>query len=150
MAGLIQGADGLMRAEPAVPVEAMKTYQIVAPQRAAACAEVECEFWQQGWASDIDETTDLGAGQALYIRQGSGRRFAESRTDAGLTRFTFYPGQDCFGSHKLPAADERYRRRGGDWRGNPLGDRYEFTRPDDWVDDFATSLDQFQAAKERG
>lgn len=150
MSGLIVCPDGLTRVEPVIPVEHMTTYQVVSPQRDAFCHEVDCEYFQRGWTSTFDEGTELGRNQANYVRSRSGRRFRESRTEAGLTVFDFYPGQECFATHKLPAADERFIRRGGDWRGNPRQERRVFQRPDDWIDDFATHQDRLLVAIERG
>lgn len=151
MAGMITDPrTGLMRIAPTLPERAFTTYQIAAPLRPATCEECDCEAWEQGWATLIDESTQLGRDQAAYIRSRSGRRFQERRTDAGLTEFGFYPGQACFTIHKLPAGAERFFRRAGDWRTDPRHDRHEFTRPDDWVDSFATHQDRLLTAMNGG
>lgn len=64
--------------------------------RPATCEEVSCQHFLEGWQSLIDESTNLGQKQAHYIREESGRGFTEHRSEAGLTVFTFPPGQRCF------------------------------------------------------
>ena len=145
----------LFRIEPALPAAAMKTYHIAAPLsthwRPATCAEVDCLAFLHGWQTSADETTDLGQRQAHYIRHDRSRKHAERRAETGLTVFQFEPGQTCFGSHRLPVGrPERFLVTGGDWRGNPRGDRREHVRPDDWVDDMQTSLDDIRTRHERG
>jgi hypothetical protein len=105
-------------------------YQILNPVsthfRPATCEEVDCAGYLHGWQSTIDESTDLGQRQADYIRRRSGRSYTEDRSPAGLTVFTFSPGQSCFrsGEHKtnlglepafvVDAGDRRYRHSSGD------------------------------------
>ena len=94
----------LNRIEPGLPPTAMQTFAVAAPLtsgrhwRKASCREVDCHHWREGWATVFDETNDTGRGRAQYVRNVSGRRFRESRTEAGLTRFDFSPGQTCFAS----------------------------------------------------
>lgn len=130
------------RITPAVPVQAMKTYQILAPKdshwRKASCEEFGCKAYTNGWRSQIDETTDLGKRQAHYIRKQSGRKFTEESTSPGMTVFTFEAGQSCFGQHEVPIGrPEIFLVRDGDWRGNPTGQVRTHKRPEDWVEDFA-------------
>jgi hypothetical protein len=130
------------RIEPKLPVEAVKTYGIRKPIathfRPGSCTEAGCANMAHGWRTVIDEATDLGQRQAHYIRKESGRRFTETRDDAGLTTFTFEAGQTCFAQHQISLEREPfYVVRGGDWRGNPRGDVRRHVSPDDWVDDFA-------------
>lgn len=66
----------------------------------AACEQVGCEAWLNGWESSIDESTPLGQAQAAYIRTQSGRTFRELRSAAGLTVFRFAPRQRCFAEHR--------------------------------------------------
>ena len=125
------------RIDPAMPVQAYQTYQITSPTDRtvkAACEQVGCAAWRQGWDSVIDERTDLGKQQAAYIRGQSGRTFREQKTAAGLTVFRFESGQRCFAEHRT--RPELYLVRDGDWRGNPTGRRRQHTRPTDWVEDF--------------
>lgn len=125
------------RIDPAMPVGAYQTYQITSPRDtmvAAACEQVGCAAWRQGWDSVIDERTELGTAQAAYIRTQSRRTFREMRTEQGLTVFRFESGQRCFAEHKT--RPEIYLVRDGDWRGNPTGRQRRHTRPQDWLEDF--------------
>lgn len=120
-----------------LPADAYQTYSITSPQDRtvkAACQQVGCEAWRQGWESAIDESTNLGSMQAAYIRQSSGRTFREMKRADGATVFRFESGQRCFTEHKT--RPEIYAVRDGDWRGNPTGRTRTHTRPQDWVEDF--------------
>jgi hypothetical protein len=135
------------RITPVGPVHAYKTYEIVSPisthYRDGTCDEAGCLAQQHGWKTTVDEATELGQRQAHYIRTQAGRRFLEERTAAGLTDFTFEPGQRCFATHKVPLErPELYVVRGGDWRGNPTGEVRRHSGADSWVDDFATHQDR--------
>ena len=72
---------GIFRIDPQLPTDAMKTYSIMAPKsthfRKATCAEMDCPSYLHGWATIIDERTELGQEQAHYIRKLSGRKFTE-------------------------------------------------------------------------
>lgn len=143
------------RIPPALPVHQMKSYRIVVPRathwRPATCAESDCQAYLLGWLTTVDEGTDLGRRQAHYIRRESGRRYREERTEAGLTDFTFEPGQKCFAEHELRNdRPERFLVTGGDHRGNPTGERYEHAGPEQWTDDFATHQDRLAAIIEKG
>jgi hypothetical protein len=155
------------RKPPGLGPAAMKTYAVSSPitthHRDATCAEVECVNHERGWVTVIDETTDLGAKQARYIRQvcrpvGAQvvvkvrARYTEARTAAGWTEFTFGPGQECFIPHKVPLGrPEIYVVRDGDSRGNPRGTlprRHD--RAEHWVEDMAGHLDGLKTLTERG
>lgn len=143
------------RIKPALPASAMKTYAIDAPRdthwRPATCAEVGCSHLEHGWKSIVDESTELGARQAWYIRTQSGRSFVETRDASGLTTFTFAPGQRCFTAHKVRTGrPELFVVRGGDWRGNPRGTTRVHASPEDWVDDFATHQDKLATRLAQG
>lgn len=130
------------RAEPAMPMGAYQTYAIDSPPDVmvkAACERVDCAAWRHGWESPVDESTDLGARQASYIRRHCGRTFTEHRTGEGLTVFRFPPGQRCFAEHRT--RPESYSVLAGDWRGYG-GVIRAHSRPADWVDDFATHQDR--------
>lgn len=157
MSGGLIHIGGASRFQPSLPAASMQTYAISAPLathwRPATCEESDCDAWLHGWQSFIDESTDLGQRQAHYIRRESGRKYAETRNEAGITEFTFEAGQRCFKSdqHRVRNyRDERYLVRGGDFRGNPTGMRREHKRPEDWVDDFSAHQDRLKAALERG
>lgn len=136
----------------------MKTYQILAPQnthfRSATCEEVQCWGYLKGWQTVVDERTELGMGQAYYIRKQSGRSFKEFKDENGLTVFRFKKGQNCFGSgdHRIRIdRPEIYVVKDGDWRGNPRGtDPFFHRHPDDFVDDFANHQDKLKTRLERG
>lgn len=141
----------LFRVDPALPVHAYKTYAIATPSDKlvrAACEQVGCAAYRNGWESVIDESTELGARQADYIRLYSGRTFRERRTDAGLTAFRFESGQRCFAEHQT--RPEVYGVRDGDWRGNPTGQARLHTRPTDWVEDFGEHQQTLADRLERG
>ncbi len=133
---------------PRLPASAMKTYEINAPLsthfRPATCEEMDCPAYVHGWSTTVDESTELGQGQAYYIRNESRRRYSEIRglspTDRRTT-FRFEPGQRCFKSDEHRTRIERpeiYVVRDGDARGNP---RRTATRRHasaaDWQEDFA-------------
>lgn len=126
-----------------MPAHTMKTYRIARPTathtRAGSCAEAECLAYQNGWISRFDEADAMGRMRAEYVRHESGRRYTETRDAVGITVFQFEAGQTCFaGGHRVPLErDSLYIVRGGDWRGNPTGDRRVHQSADDWVDDFA-------------
>ena len=135
----------LNRIQPAGPVHAYKTYQLASPisthYRDGTCDEAGCLPQRNGWRTTVDESTDLGMRQAYYIRKQSGRRYSEARTEAGLTAFTFEPGQRCFAAHKVPLErPELYVVRDGDWR--HLGKPRQHSGPDAWVNDFAEHQDR--------
>jgi hypothetical protein len=139
----------LNRIAPALPVGAMKTYEIRSPRathwRKATCAEVACPPYLNGWRTILDETTELGQRLAHTVRKVAGRAYTEHHAAPNLTIFTFEAGQRCFAadSHQLPTGrPELYVVRGGDWRGNPRGDVRKHARAADWVDDFATHQQQ--------
>jgi hypothetical protein len=144
------------RLPPQLPVTAMRTFQILAPLsthfRAATCEEVNCLRIINGFMVPVDESTDLGRKQAHYIRNLSGRAFTEARDRAGLTVFTFQPGQRCFDPHRVRAdRPERYLTRPGDWRGNPSGrPPVEHTKAEFWVEDFAENQDRIARQIEKG
>lgn len=141
------------RFTPALPVQAMQTFQ-VADRRdlavVAACAEVGCPHWTHGWDTIVDERTQLGEMQAAYIRQGrSGRSYRElGRTAEGLTVFRFDAHQRCFTEHRT--IPELYVVRGGDWRGNPTGMRRVHTRAADWVEHLREQTEKTVERARRG
>lgn len=142
----------LFRIEPAMGPESYKTYAIQAPrsthQRKATCAEVDCEYYLNGWQVKADERTELGARQAGYIRTLSGRRFEEKHED-GFTQFLFYPGQTCFSEHFVSLDREpQYLVLGGDWRGNPRGEAPRIHESfDDWANDFGEHQERLRKAQ---
>lgn len=159
----------LARAVPLGQAHQYQTYTIRdASDRTTiiACAQVGCPAWTDGWESVFDESDACGSGPgvqcvrvrllgavcgscgAQYIRLESGRDFTEQRTGEGLTVFRFAAHQRCFREHRT--APRAYIRRGGDWRGNPLGTVYRHSRPEDWAEDFAANQDRLARAHQRG
>ncbi len=143
------------RVPPILPVTAVKTYSVSSPiqthRRSATCAEVDCSAWRDGWATRVDPRTELGAGQAYYVRHDRSRRHREEACEDGTVRFVFEPGQRCFRQHsKSLERPELYVVRDGDWRGNPTGRRRVHRTPGEWVEDFAGHLDEIERLRERG
>ncbi|MDX3643098.1 hypothetical protein [Streptomyces sp. MB09-02B] len=133
------------------PVGAYQTFSVRSRPDGAVrtvCERVGCEAWRKGWESVIDERTDLGQAQAVYIRQRSGRTFREAKTDAGLTVFRFESGQRCFAEHQT--RPELYLVRDGDYRGNPTGRRRVHTRAADWVEHMQEEFGRFGEDRRRG
>lgn len=140
------------RLDPALPPQARKSYTILSPadtEVVSACADVGCEQYKRGWRTVIDETTELGAKQAHYIRHEAKRDFVEGKTDAGLTVFTFAALQRCFREHRTRPV--QYLVREGDYRGNPRGAApIKHQNPQDWVDDFAAHQDSLATRLAKG
>lgn len=135
-------AREVFRAPQKIGPENYKTYQLLAPanthMRPATCSEVECSNYARGFKVVCDTSTNLGAAQAKYIVEKSGRRYSVVTRDT-LIEFTFLAGQQCFAQHRLPNGREPlFIVRGGDHRGNPRGIPVSrHASADDWVDDFA-------------
>ncbi len=141
----------LNRDIPVGPVGAYKTYAILQPtdtRERAACQDVGCLAYRRGWESAFDESTDLGKAQASYIRWESGRDFKESRNAAGMTVFRFKANQRCFAEHFTHP--QIFDVRGGDWRGNPTGQRRRHATVADWVEDSGEHLQRIADQAERG
>lgn len=121
--------------------------------RPATCAEAGCGNYRNGWVSKFDEATELGQRQAYYVRKVAGRRFTESRDEAGLTVFTFEAGQACFasGEHRVPLERPvNHHVWRGDWRHQPRRDEVTTMHGEDWIDMFANHQDKLHTALERG
>jgi hypothetical protein len=136
------------------PLQVSQTYQITSPLathfRKGTCEEADCEAYQHGFRFRVDERTDLGQGQAHFFRKESGRRFVEERDDAGMTVFTFEPGQQCFQTHQVPLErPAAFLVRAGDiqHRGGVLR---RHTSGDSFMDDLHTTTDHVITAQQRG
>lgn len=131
---------------------AYQTFGIRPYWRQAACAEVDCDHWREGWITAVDETSQLGRRQADYLRSGqSGRRFVEGRTEAGWTQFAFHPGQTCFAAanHRVPwERPEIYLLQAGDHRA-AAGPARVYDRGDQWADDFHAHTTRIAEARSR-
>lgn len=139
-----------IRAAPAMPVGAYKTYTMSMPADltvVAACSQVGCQAWRHGWETHVDEATPLGKAQASYIRRQCGRTFRERRTAAGITVFAFEPGQRCFAEHRTRPI--RFSVRGGDWRAD-LGLIRAHSSGRDWAEDFGEHQDRLAGQIRKG
>ena len=140
----------MFRIEPAAPAAAYKTYTIDRERDTAvvaACSQVGCAAWRNGWQTAVDESTDLGKSQAGYIRTRSRRTFREGPAAGGLTVFTFESGQRCFADHRTTS--EHYAVVLGDWR-RSFGTLRTHSRPADWVEDFGEHQQMIASQIERG
>ena len=142
----------LERLAPKLPVQAMTTYSIKAPAethwRVATCAEASCKNYRHGWRIHIEKITKMANGELLLRDiKGSGKRFRVVDEGVGQTYWEFEAGQSCFdgdvGRHRIRIGrPELYIVRGGDWRGNPRGERRVHTDIDGWIDDMSTNRDK--------
>lgn len=148
----------VFRIQPQMPPGSYRTFQILAPLnthwRPGTCSEAQCNSYVNGWKTLVDESTKLGQAQASYIRHEAKRLFTEGKDESGITVFTFEAGQQGFGSeHKhqirTPQPD-RFRVRGGDWRGNPSGEVREFKQARDWIDEFGEHQERLKTIFDRG
>jgi hypothetical protein len=142
----------MFRIDPQMPAANYKTYSIIRPTtthwRSATCVEVDCQHYKNGWAT----TVQRGSDDEALIRT-LGRRFVETNEPGGFVRFVFYPEQPCFraSAHKVPIEREPlYVVRGGDWRGNPRGEKRVHSNGEDWVDDFANHQDKLATRLAQG
>jgi hypothetical protein len=155
----------VFRLRPQLPVTAVKSYRLSAPLPThfgrVTCEQAGCPQYEQGWWSHCDLSTDLGARQYHYIRNESGRRFTEQRSDPegcppelagrGLTWFWFEAGQKCFAAHtERNDREARGLVRDGDHRGNPTGFTREHASLADWQEDFEEHQDRLATAIQGG
>ena len=107
----------------------------------ASCRDVDCEKWRVGWVSVLDESTANGSLLAGRVRALRGYVFEETRTDTGLTRFVFAPGQSCGQDHEIRPGI--FLHRTGDERPNVVeGER--------WIDGFRDISERINQAKKEG
>jgi hypothetical protein len=80
----------------------------------AACEDVGCDQWRNGWETVCDEATDMGGKVAMLIRSGqTGRDFTEMRDLlTGATVFRFAPHQRCFREHRTRPGELLVYQRG--------------------------------------
>jgi hypothetical protein len=147
----------LKRIEPKGPVSAYKTYAATAPVkthwRPATCEEVRCDAYRSGWVTTVDLATELGQRQAHFIKNDKTRGWSMQRVGPTVVKFVFGPGQKCFAAdgHLLPNNRlSNYLVIGGDWRGNPRGERRRHKNGLDWAEDCAEHVDRINTALERG
>lgn len=143
------------RVQPQGPAHAYQTFAIRRPQAPdawvpASCEDIDCEAWRLGWVTRVPFGSDLS--EAVI---SSGRKWLSAVPDGLETVFTFPPGTPCFraSTHRQlrrPDIPDLFVVRGGDWRGNPTGERRVHTRPEDWAEHFHEATDQVAAEIEKG
>lgn len=124
-------------------------------RRLALAQERDCAPHRCGWSTPVAagsaqeaDLKALCAGADGHQRQWS----AVLKEDNGILRYVFEPGQTCFvaNSHRLPLERlEIFSKRRGDQFVH-LGNRRVYDRPDQWVDDFATNLDDWRRVQNGG
>jgi hypothetical protein len=126
--------------QPARSAAAYKTFEVRQPVdthfRKATCADVDCPNYLNGWRVRVEGLTP----EALHTAKTCGRKFVELSAAAGETWLMFEAGQPCFRTTEHRVLLDRpqiFIARGGDFRGNPRGDRRVHANADDWVDEFA-------------
>jgi hypothetical protein len=141
------------RIEPAGKPQDYQTYAATVPlathYRDATCAEVDCAAHSYGWKTTVDVSTELGARQAKYITEKSGRRYtAIAEPGDYMLTFTFPAGQKCFATHRvLLEREPNFMIRQGDYR------QYGRTTPmngRDWLDSFGEHQQKLREQRERG
>ncbi len=145
------------RVQPAGPPQAYRTFQIATPrvpefERPATCEQVGCEAFLNGWVTRVPAASDLE--HTIRLERGRHPWVSEQRDEASVA-FTYAPGTPCFraGQHRItvqPEVPQLFVVRGGDWRGNPTGERRVHQRPEDWVEDFAEHTQQLADRIEKG
>jgi hypothetical protein len=137
--------------------ESYKSYSMRAPFRThwrpATCEEYECEAFRNGFVTTVDLNTDLGQKQYNYLSHDKSRSYHMQRVSMTLVKFVYGPGNRCFNSqgHRVPVGrPPRLLVVGGDWRGNPRGDRRVHSNVDDWVDDARNHQDKIARIIQRG
>lgn len=136
------------------PVQHQRTFQIDQPIdthfRVAACQEVGCKAYANGWRMGFDLTDPDKAAAARAIRDRSGRTFTAEVTE-GRVVLTFPAGQRCFVKHRKSLEREPiYVVRGGDFRGNPRRERTVHRTADSFVDRWDNELSTVKEVLERG
>lgn len=132
----------IFRPDPQLPVQAMKTYAVVAPKTTvpATCQEIDCAHYLHGWRLRVDGLPD----DLVHAATHSGRKYTRLDVAEGETWLVFEAGQPCFkaADHQRPVSTgpDRFGVLGGDWRQN-LGVLRRHTKAQDWVEDFATHQD---------
>lgn len=143
----------MSRIEPKIPPSAMKTYQILAPRqthwKTVTCEEANCEAYQNGWKTILDEQMNQGQAGAYYIRKEGGRKYSEEKDTVGRTIFTFPPGQKCFREHRERIdRPELFIVRDGDHR--HYGPPRKHANADDWLEDFGNHQLNLQEQSRKG
>lgn len=125
-----------------IPLDKYQLKQRPAPRsRLAACDEVECWAYLNGFEIHVDEATELGQRQAHYLRGDSSRtRPTEFRAGA-LTVFRYPAGQRCTEPRSPThwvAVDQFFIARGAN------------TSPELWVEEFGENQQRIAEIQARG
>lgn len=143
----------MFRLEPAMGVDAYKSYTIAAPLathwRPATCEEIRCEQQANGWQIRKEHLDE----QMLHIATHAGRRYREIQVREGETYLVYDAGQKCFkaSEHRLPLErPELYLVRSGDWRGNPSGEVLQHSSAATWTEDFGEHQERLADRMKQG
>lgn len=141
------------RPTPKMATTNYKTFRVMSPIsthfRPATCEEFKCKAFNEGWTY---RKADLERENLLYAVTHAGKRYREMAAEDGV-HLVFEPGQSCFQAptHRVPLdRPEFYFAGRGDWRSFSHRKAQVFTRPDDWVDSFATHLDWLNNEIQKG
>jgi len=139
--------------QPLMPAGFYKTYQVKMPLSThwvpATCEDVGCADYLNGWRVRVEGLTP----EMLHTARTSGRAYKETSVAQGETWLVYSAGQPCFraSTHRQPA--ERpgiYIVRGGDFRGNPRGDRRIHRNGQEWTEDFSEHLGKISDEIKKG
>ena len=111
----------------------------------AACEDVGCDQWRNGWETVCDEADDMGGKVAMLIRSGqTGRDFREFPPGPGgtVTVFRFAPHQRCFREHRTRPGRLLVHQRGRVVR--------EHTSLTDLAEDYTEHAGRLAEERERG
>lgn len=146
------------RVAPLLPAHAMKTFEVRQPLathfRPLSCDEAQCPHKAAGWITgfDVSQPGRWDAAQKYgQIATNRGLTFKVHRVGDTVT-FTFPAGQACLEGHRALLDDRPplYIVRGGDWRGNPRGERRVHANAADFQDDWMESQARLDRERERG
>ncbi len=111
--------------------------------RRAACEEVDCPQYRNGWRTRLEVLTPR---DRHYVLNESGRRYKLQQVTEGETYAVFEPGQQCFqvSKHRIRIdRPELYVVRDG----QTVLRRH--ARADHWVEDLHEYSDKYQELKRR-
>lgn len=108
----------------------------------ATCEEVDCANYKLGWKTILPVGSDL-----LQVARKSGRKYTEAQEES-LVTFTFAPGQPCFVTHwKQNERPFLFVMKDGDYRASQNA---RVVDPSEWVDRFATRVDDIREQIKEG
>src|SRR4051812_24272428 len=100
-------ANGVSRMQPAMPVGAMQTFQILAPRethwRTASCAEIGCHAYLGGWVTPVL----AGSGDEALLRSAGRKWVRIERVEGGYLHYHFAAGTRCLGAARHRVRIER-------------------------------------------